>query len=118
MASHQKHHQEQAAFTGNWKKKNVGKGKNKREKGKSDIVDSNLTPIFNPNLKTNKSNSNYFINIPKSSNYSQNIKFLLDTGASCHIVNELGFFYKYVDTTEETVKVGENKNQDKTSNAV
>jgi len=101
MMPHQKH-QETAAFT-NWKKKkNSGKGKNKGEK-KSDIVDSTLTPIFNPNLKI-KSNSNYFINIPKSSN-SQNIKFLLDTGASCHIVNKIAFFYKYVDCTEETVKV-------------
>ena len=66
----------------------------KKEKG------SSLEPksiLFNLTPNSIKHSSNYPL--------SHNIKFLLDTGASCHIVNKKSYFHKYFDTTNETVKV-------------
>ena len=59
MTIHPKHHRDNQEQANSAKKQE--KGKNKKGKGKSDIVDSTLTPIINPNLKNNKWNSNYYI---------------------------------------------------------
>ena len=85
MTIHPKHGDQQEQVHS--AKKQGGKGKNKKGKGKSDIVDSTLTPIINPNFKNNKLNSNYSIqasNIPRS----HKINFMLDSGATTHFVKD------------------------------
>ena len=81
------------ANSAKWKKKE----KNKNKKEEKSIVDNSKPNLFNFNPSSIKSTSNY-------------IKKLLDTGATCHIVNKKSYFHKYYEqTTKETVKVTNGK---------
>ena len=92
--------QQETANAAKWKKKEKEKNKNKKaEKSSLDVSKPNYL-IY---LDSIKSSSNYFSKLPKSTSNSHKIKFLLDTGASCNIVNKREYLHKYLDTTDETV---------------
>ena len=94
----QRQPQQEHSANAAWKKKSERKEKVKNKGGeeKSSIDSSkpNLFNNFNPN------------SIKSFSKYSHKIKFLIDTGATCHIVNKRSYFDKYHEqTTKETVTV-------------
>ena len=69
-------------------------GEKKNKKGEKSSLD-----VSKPNYliipDSIKSYSNYFSKLPKSTSNSHKIKFLLDTGASCNIVNDKkSYFHK------------------------